>query len=167
MLLDAKDVFYFDNEKLDQDDYILNVQNGTLDLSGDKSVFMKHDPNLLLSKLCNVEYDPAAKCEIWDKFLVEVMQNDQDKIRYLRKIAGLSLTGCTQDETCFILYGSTTRNGKSTLCETLIYLLGDYAITMKSALLADSLEITPVVPSMVRLPPVLATNTRATELVIL
>lgn len=64
------------------------------------------------------------------------MQGNQEKIKYLQKIAGLSLTGNTQEETCFILYGSTTRNGKSTFCETLIYLLGDYALTMKPESLA-------------------------------
>ena len=62
------------------------------------------------------------------------MQDDKEKISYLQKIAGLSLTGNT--ETCFILYGSTTRNGKSTFCETLIHLLGDYAVTMKPESLA-------------------------------
>lgn len=44
--------------------------------------------------------------------------------------------GNTSEETAFILYGSTTRNGKSTLCETLIYLLGDYALTMRPETLA-------------------------------
>ena len=136
MLQDSKDVYYFSNEQLDQDDYILNVQNGTLDLSGSEPVFISHNPDTLLSKMCNVEYNPAADCKEWKKFLVEVMQGDTEKTKYLQKIAGLSLTGNTQEETCFILYGSTTRNGKSTFCETLIYLLGDYALTMKPETLA-------------------------------
>ena len=92
---------------------------------------------MLLSKICNAEYNPAAKCEKWQQFLEEIMQGDTAKIKYLQKIAGLSLTGSTQEETCFILYGSTTRNGKSTYCETLIHLLGDYAITMRPETLAQ------------------------------
>ena len=84
----------------------------------------------------NVEYDPAADCSEWKNFLLEIMQGDTEKITYLQKIAGLSLTGNTEQETCFILYGSTTRNGKSTLCETLLYLLGDYGLTMKPETLA-------------------------------
>ena len=67
---------------------------------------------------------------------MEVMQGDVEKIKYLQKIAGLSLTGNTAEETCFILYGSTTRNGKSTFCETIIHLLGDYALTMRPETLA-------------------------------
>ena len=120
MLQDSKDVYFFSNEQLDVNDYLLNVQNGTLDLSGNEPVFLSHSPDMLLSKICNAEYDPAADCREWKKFLMEIMQGDKEKISYLQKIAGLSLTGCTQEETCFILYGSTTRNGKSTFCETLI-----------------------------------------------
>ena len=136
MLQDSKDVYFFSNEQLDVNDYLLNVQNGTLDLSGNEPVFLSHSPDMLLSKICNAEYDPAADCREWKKFLMEIMHGDKEKISYLQKIAGLSLTGCTQEETCFILYGSTTRNGKSTFCETLIYLLGDYALTMKPESLA-------------------------------
>lgn len=136
MLQDSKDVYYFSNEQLDTNDYLLNVQNGTLDLSGKEPIFIEHSPDMLLSKICNVEYNPAADCKVWDKFLMEIMQGDADKIRYLQKIAGLSLTGNTEQETCFILYGSTTRNGKSSFCETLIYMLGDYALTMKPESLA-------------------------------
>lgn len=136
MLQDSRDIFFFTNEELDKDDYLLNLQNGTLDLSGDEPRFIEHNPDLLLSKICNVEYEPTATCEEWSKFLIEIMQGDANKIKYLQKIAGLSLTGSTQEETCFILYGSTTRNGKSTYCETLIYLLGDYAITMRPESLA-------------------------------
>lgn len=136
MLQDSRDVYFFSNEDLDTNDYILNLQNGTLDLSEDEPKFIEHSPDMLLSKICNAEYNPAADCREWKKFLMEIMQDDKEKILYLQKIAGLSLTGNTEQETCFILYGSTTRNGKSTFCETLIYLLGDYALTMKPESLA-------------------------------
>nr|UVN04561.1 MAG: D5 N terminal like protein [Bacteriophage sp.] len=114
MLQDSKDVYYFNNEVLDQNDYVLNVQNGTLDLSENKPKFMKHSPDMLLSKICNADYNPDATCEQWENFLLEALENDTEKIQYLQKIAGLSLTGNTQEETCFILYGKSTRNGKST-----------------------------------------------------
>ena len=136
MLQDSRDVYFFTNEDLDKEDYLLNLQNGTLDLSENEPRFIKHSPDMLLSKICNAEYQPTETCKEWEKFLLEIMQGDKAKIEYLQKIAGLSLTGNTEQETCFILYGSTTRNGKSTFCETLIHLLGDYALTMKPETLA-------------------------------
>lgn len=74
MLQDSKDVYFFCNEQLDVNDYLLNVQNGTLDLSGNEPVFLNHNPDMLLSKICNAEYDLAADCREWKKFLMEIMQ---------------------------------------------------------------------------------------------
>lgn len=50
MLKDSRDIHYFTNEQLDTNDYLLNLQNGTLDLSKNTPRFRKHDPDLLLSK---------------------------------------------------------------------------------------------------------------------
>lgn len=73
MLQDSKDVYYFSNEDLDTNDYLLNVQNGTVDLSEDTPKFLKHSPDMLLSKICNANYDLAASCKEWEKFLSEIM----------------------------------------------------------------------------------------------
>ena len=136
MLNDAKDKYCFCNGDLDKDNDLLNCQNGVLSLKDGKVEFMEHKADLLLSKICNVEYDPAATCEHWLKFIDEIMQGDTEKIQYLQKIAGISLTGDTREETMFILYGATTRNGKSTFTETIGHLLGDYALTMRPETLA-------------------------------
>ena len=136
MLNDAKDKYCFCNSDLDRDNELLNCQNGVLSLKSGKIEFMEHKADLLLSKICNVEYDPDATCEHWTKFLDEIMQGDTEKIKYLQKIAGISLTGDTKEETMFILFGATTRNGKSTFTETIGHLLGDYALTMRPETLA-------------------------------
>ena len=136
MLHDSKDLFCFSNAELDADDYILNVQNGILDLRGDEPALIPHNPDYLLSKISRAKYNPNAKCPTWERFLNDIMQGDKSKITFLQKIAGLGLTGDTKEECMFILYGSTTRNGKSTFCETLLYLYGDYGLTMKPETLA-------------------------------
>lgn len=55
------------------------------------------------------------------------MQADVEKAKYLQKVCGLSLTADTSCEQCWLLYGASTRNGKSTLVETISHVLGDYA----------------------------------------
>ena len=59
------------------------------------------------------------------------MQGDKEKIRYLQKVLGLCLTGNTENEQMYFFYGASTRNGKSTLVETMCSLLGDYAQVIK------------------------------------
>lgn len=123
MVKDAKDKFPIKRTDLDNDIYLLNCLNGTLDLKTFE--FKKHNPNDLLSKITNVEYHPNARSPRWDKFINEIMQGDKEKIKYLQKTIGYSITGDTSEEKFFIWYGATTRNGKSTLSGTLMYMLGD------------------------------------------
>ena len=87
-----------------------------------------------------MSYDPAARSELWIRFIDEVMQGDEEKIKYLQKAIGYGITADTSLETCFILYGATTRNGKSTLVETIMHMLGGssgYAMQMKPESLAQ------------------------------
>ena len=133
---DSRDYGYLTNSQLDADDYLLNVENGTLRLQKDNMEFLPHDPNHLLSKLANVTYDPQAKAPRWERFLDEIMVGNEQKIRYLQKQSGLCLTGNNELERMWFLYGSTTRNGKSCYLETLSYILGNYALSMKPESLA-------------------------------
>lgn len=96
--------------------------------------FYKAD--LLLSKICNANYNPAATCTLWEKTVNEIMQGDSSKIEYLQKMSGRFLTGDTSEEEFYIFFGATTRNGKSTITELLLYLLGDYATTISPESLA-------------------------------
>lgn len=137
LLRDVKDNTEICNESLDEEDYKINAQNGVLDLSGDEPVLLPHSPRGLMSKICQAAYDPDADGSEWEKFIDTVMMGNKEKIKYLQKIAGMMLTGDTTEEKMFILYGPSTRNGKSTFCEALRYMLGDYGIAVRPETLAQ------------------------------
>lgn len=136
MITDAKDLNFFENTELDRDDFLLNCNNCVLDLSGNQPKALEHNADLLLSKICNANYNPAADCTLWEKTISEIMQGDTAKIKYLQKMSGRFLTGDTSEEEFYIFFGATTRNGKSTITEILLYLLGDYATTISPESLA-------------------------------
>lgn len=135
ILKDAQNETAMHNDDLDKDDYTLNVQNGTLDLSGEP-VLKPHNADDMLSKVANASYRKDADCPLWLKTLDTILQGDEGKIKYLQKLFGISLTGSTAEEKMFILYGESTRNGKSTVIETILYLLGDYGLTIRPESLA-------------------------------
>lgn len=111
-------------DALDSDPWLLNVQNGTLDLrTGD---LLTHHRNRLCTKMAPVPYEKDAKCPFWQHFLSEIMANNQALISFLQRSIGYSLTAFTQERALFFLYG-TGRNGKTTFLEVLQSLLGDYA----------------------------------------
>ena len=138
MIRDAQESLGVTGDQFDLYPTLLNLQNGVLDL--ETFELTKNEPSLLLSKICNVTYDETADCPKWKEFIREVMQDDQDKIEYLQMILGYTLTGLTEQEAFWILYGATTRNGKSTLIETISYLLGEdqgYSVNMNPETLAQ------------------------------
>lgn len=138
MVKDARDKYCISNEDLDKDLSLLNLLNGTLNLKTFE--FREHRAEDLISKIANVSYDPTLKSELWLRFIDEVMQGDTEKLEYLQKAIGYGITADTSLETCFILYGATTRNGKSTLVETIMHMLGGssgYAMQMKPESLAQ------------------------------
>ena len=136
MINDAKDLNYFENEELDKEDFLLNCKNCVLDLSGDNPTILKHNADLLLSKVCNTSYEPAAQCPLWKKTISEIMEDDIGKIKYLQKVFGVSLTGCTAEEELYFFFGGSTRNGKSTVCESALFILADYGSTISPETLA-------------------------------
>ncbi len=125
LVRDARDVHAFSRTDLDANDDLFNVANGTLNLATGE--FYQHRASDMLSKVANVTYDATARSGDFEKFIDEIMQGDTEKAKYLQKVCGLSLTADTSCEQCWLLYGATTRNGKSTLVETLAHVLGDYA----------------------------------------
>lgn len=124
ILKDAQDCYPVNVADFDKDPYLFNCKNGTLNLR--TLEFKPHEPSDLISKMANVDYNPDARCERWEKFIDEVMQGDKDRARYLQRALGYGLTGDTREECFFILYGATSRNGKGTLMESYKHIMGDY-----------------------------------------
>jgi P4 family phage/plasmid primase-like protien len=124
----AMNVSAFDN-----DPWLLNVANGTLDLRA--GVLLPHNPTDLITKLTDVEYDPAATCPRFERFLSEVFPNDGDSIGLCQRYAGYNLTGSVREHIILFAYGDG-RNGKSVLLNTLTRVMGSYAQTVAASELA-------------------------------
>jgi P4 family phage/plasmid primase-like protien len=112
--------------ELDSDPWLLNVNNGTIDLR--TGTLRPHNPEDLITKMAPVDYDPNARAPLWLSFLDRIMSGNQDVIKFLQRITGYSLTGSTREQCIFILHGIGA-NGKSTYLETIADVLGDYANT--------------------------------------
>ena len=113
-------------DRLDANPWLLNCQNGVLDLHEGTLIPHRDARGLLLTKMTPVNYVPGATCPRWLRFLDEIFDHDADLIDYVQRIIGYSLTGKVTEKALFLFYGDGN-NGKTTLLETIRYLLGHYA----------------------------------------
>jgi putative DNA primase/helicase len=123
MLTEAKPYLAVGMEELDRNPWLVNCQNGTLDLRTGK--LKDHDPADRITKIVPVEYHPEASCPRFLRFLKETLVDD-GVIKFVKRYSGYTLTGITRERLLAILYGFG-KNGKTTLVELLQDVMGDYA----------------------------------------
>jgi len=109
-------------EQFDADPWLLNVDNGTIDLR--TGTLRPHRREDLLTKLCPVAYDPKAKAPTWEAFQQRITDGDHELIAYKQRMYGYAITGDVGEQAFFIAYGSGS-NGKSTEVTTVREVLGE------------------------------------------
>ena len=122
-----------EHEELDDNPFILNCTNGTVDLRTGE--LLAHDPADLCTQQCPVAYDPEAVAPLWDACL-DRWQPDPEVREYLQREAGAGACG-RQTETLSIHYGQGG-NGKSKFFGAVQRVLGPYAVVPHKSLIIAS-----------------------------
>lgn len=125
LLEDAASKRFINQDVFDKQPNKFNCLNGTLDLCTGE--FSEHAPKDMLTQMSNVTFDPEAKCERWERYVAEIMQDDPEMIEFLQKSFGYALSGENPYECMFLLLGLKTRNGKGVLTGTFEQKLPHYA----------------------------------------
>ncbi|HMQ27620.1 MAG TPA: phage/plasmid primase, P4 family, partial [Acidimicrobiales bacterium] len=126
-----------EHRDLDRHPWLLNVQNGTIDLrTGELG---DHDPDHLITTQAPVVYDPAATAPLWRQCL-ERWQPDPDVRRHLQRLVGSAATGVPVEVIAANVGGGA--NGKGKFYGALMHVLGpDYcAVPHKSLVVAQRHE---------------------------
>jgi putative DNA primase/helicase len=114
------------DQDLDADMWRCCCETGEIDLR-DGSVH-PHRRESLITRISPVAYDPAARCERWERFLSQSTDGDTELQSFLQRIAGYSLTGSIREEVLFFIHGPTAA-GKSTFVDAIRGAIGDYGHT--------------------------------------
>ena len=126
ILSDAKSVSDMSISKadFDKDEYLFNCKNGTVDLR--TYTLRPHSPADHITKVANVTFAPGARSQLWEQHIATVMDGDVEKAEFLQKAIGYALTGSNKYACMMILYGPSSRNGKSATVDTINKMMGDY-----------------------------------------
>lgn len=105
-------------EDFDRDPYALNCRNGTIFMEGGRDNRMvpklrPHDPSDRITRLIDIDYDPDAKAETFDKAVITALP-DKEKRDFFQRALGYSATGNTYEQAFFMCQG-LGNDGKSTL----------------------------------------------------
>lgn len=120
-------------EDLDADPWLLNVQNGIVDLrTGD---LLPHNPEKFMTKICHAEFKPMQP-GLWSRIVDEILPNPEVR-EFIQRFAGYSLTGSVREEKFLVLHGEGGA-GKGTVTETLAAAMGEYADTLAVEVLLQS-----------------------------
>ncbi len=111
---------------LDADPWALNVENGTIDLR--TGALREHRRGDLMTKLAPVTYDPAARSDLWDRFLETATGGDRELAAYLQRATGYTLQGTATEKAFFFLYGPPD-TAKSTFVDAIMGTFGTYAVS--------------------------------------
>lgn len=117
-------------DDLDADPWALCVGTGIVDLRSGE--LRPHTRAELHTRLVPIAYQPDADCPRFEDFLATVLQGDRELIDWMQKAIGYSISGNTREQVAFILHGDGA-NGKSTLLNVLVAMLGEHAITADSS----------------------------------
>lgn len=123
MLRESQHLKAFDINDFDKDKHLLNVSNGYVDLT--TGVLYTHERERYFSKHTPIEYTDTIDAPQWMAFLDQIFNHDKELIGYMQRAVGYSLSGSTQEQMLFILYGNG-RNGKSVFLDIITELMGDY-----------------------------------------
>lgn len=118
-----------ERQEFDTHKYLLNVENGIVDLKTGK--LQQHDRELGLTKITNITFDENAKCPEWLNFLDQIFQGDKELAEYMQRLIGYSLTGEITEQIMVFLIGGGS-NGKSTFINIIKDIMGDYGRQAKS-----------------------------------
>jgi putative DNA primase/helicase len=115
--------------------FLIACSNGVYDLkAGEFRAGRRED---YLKTALPHAYDPTAKAPTWERFLTEIFGGDHELVGFCQRLFGSAISGSTTEHVFPILWGRG-RNGKTTLVETINFVLGPYAHKANAATLMES-----------------------------
>jgi P4 family phage/plasmid primase-like protien len=122
MISSAAPYLLTEHTELDKDPWLFNCTNGTLNLwTGE---LQDRAPRDLITKLAPVAYNRHAQAPAFEKFLSEILPEEDLRV-FVQRLLGYSLTGMTSEHVLPFWYGLGA-NGKSTLINAILKVIGDY-----------------------------------------
>lgn len=119
----------------DNDPMMLNTPAGLIDLRTGKT--LSRNRSQYLTQLARVSMDDTMSIPAWTRFVGQVFAENADMIEFAQRMAGYCLTGDRREQKLFFAHGQGS-NGKSTMLDILMWIMGTYALKLPTTVLMSS-----------------------------
>lgn len=128
----AKSDLFVNAEKFDADPFLLNCQNGVVDLR--TGHILAHDSKFYLSKIARANYIPESTFKLFKSFLELITCNEKELQNYFQIVCGMAAVGKVFHEGIAIFHGGG-QNGKSSFLNCISKVFGDYSCSLNPEML--------------------------------
>lgn len=116
----------------DSNPMLLGVRNGCVDLK--TGAFRDGQPEDFIKTVAPTRWEGLNLVpKAWINFLHGVFDGDVDTIAYVQRLLGYAITGLTYENIYPILWGEHGQNGKGTMIETIMNILGENMVRKLSS----------------------------------
>lgn len=113
-----------EEKEFDRENGIINFKNGLFSVKERK--MYNHSPKYFSTNQINTNFNlTAPKVQAVDDILDKLSCGKYERKQTILEMIGYSMTTSIKLQKAFILYGNKARNGKSTLIDIIVHLLGD------------------------------------------
>lgn len=124
-------------DEWDKQDMLLGVLNGVIEL--ENGILRPGNPtDYIMTVAPTMFHGLDFPAPIWEKFLLDIFNNDVELVAYIQRLLGYGITGMTNHHVIPIFYGPHGRNGKGTILETMKFALGKITYKTRSEVLLES-----------------------------
>ncbi len=114
--------------------YQLGVSNGVIDLRN--GLLFPAKPDYRITMQAAAKYDQSATAPLWETFIKQVFQGNQELIDFLQRQVGYAFTGHINEQDFVLCHGSGS-NGKSVFLNVLRIIAGDYGYNLPFSALSN------------------------------
>lgn len=123
-------------EKWDSNPLILGCKNGVIDLT--TGMLRPGLPSDMIKTVSPIPYPGISEpCPTWLQFLRDISDDNEEVVLYLQRLLGYGITGFATEAVHPVLWGAKGRNGKTTMLETIKFVLGELAYKAPASFLVQ------------------------------
>lgn len=137
MATSGEDTLGMDGSEWDKEHTLLPCANGIIDLK--TGHLLPPDPKYKMRHASEHEYlGLHVEAPFWTDFLHKVFCGNMELLEYFERIIGYAVTGLDSHKEIYIAYGPSADNGKSSLFDTIMSVVGGYASVLNDSVLLQT-----------------------------